>query len=71
MKKKINLEIRRNGEGQLFAVMSRDEASGYRIAGPKAWGGSEDVASLTINPSDLITFIREYVPELIPEIIKE
>ena len=59
------LEIEENAEGDILAYLSKkDSDSGYRIAGPKAWGGSRNVARLKISESDLATYIKDYAPEL-------
>ena len=60
------LEVEINAEGDPLAYLSVEgEASGYRIAGPKAWGGSSSVAKLKISEDDLVTFIKLDAPEVI------
>ncbi len=64
------LEIEKNAENSLLAILSpADEneklKSGYRIAGPKAWGGSNNLATLKIDSEDLIIYITSYAPEVI------
>lgn len=61
------LEIAVNAEGNHLAYLGKTEASStYRIAGPKAWGGKRDLATLKITESDLVEFIKSYAPEIIP-----
>ncbi len=63
------LEVEINAEGNKLAYLSPvDEngnpKSGYRIAGPKAWGGSKNIARLKISSDDLVTYIKIYAPEV-------
>lgn len=64
------LEIEVNGEGQTLAYLSPIEENGecnygYRLAGPKAWGGSQNIATLKISTNDLILYIKEYAPDVL------
>jgi hypothetical protein len=71
MKMKHRIEISINAEGRKLAIMSpiNDEGiaadGGYRIAGPKAWGGSKVIASIDINEKDLYEYIKAYTPDLL------
>lgn len=61
------LEIEVNAEGDKLAYlfnMSNEE--GQRIAGPKAWGGSRNIARFEFSADNLITFIKECAPAIIP-----
>jgi hypothetical protein len=59
------LEVERNAEGAALAYMSAEGAgSGYRIAGPKAWGGSRNLATLKVRGDDLVSFIIDCAPEV-------
>jgi hypothetical protein len=59
------LEIERNAEGSLLAYLSKEgESCGFRIAGPKAWGGSKNIARLKISDNDLFRYIKGYAPEV-------
>ncbi len=61
----FTLEIVKNGEGHVTAILSREgDSCGYRIAGPKLWGGHTRIATLSISHNDMEIFIREYAPEL-------
>lgn len=67
------LEVEQNAEGSKLAYLSpADEngnpKSGYRIAGPKAWGGSSNLARLKVGSDDLITFIKDYAPGVLKEL---
>jgi hypothetical protein len=67
------LDLEQNAEGSKLAYLSpADEdgkpQSGYRIAGPKAWGGSRNLARLKITSSDLVTYIKQYAPEVAEEL---
>lgn len=62
-------EICRNAEGHLLAYLSPldeegREKSGYRIAGPKAWGGSKSLAKIKISTSDLAVYVNQYAPDV-------
>ena len=63
------LDIEINAEGNKLAILSPanengEPECGYRIAGPKAWGGSRNLARLKISDDDLIAYINEYAPEI-------
>lgn len=67
------LDIEINAEGSKLAYLhpTNDQGeieSGYRIAGPKAWGGSRNIARLKISDDDLITYIKEYAPNVLEKI---
>lgn len=69
------LEVNQNAEGSKLAYLSpMDEAGeiegGYRIAGPKAWGGSRSLARLKISSSDLVEFVMCYAPDVRDEIVR-
>lgn len=64
------LDVEVNAEGNKLAYLSKEGAGvGFRIAGPKAWGGSRNLARLKIQEDDLVRFIKEYAPEIIPKLI--
>lgn len=63
------LEVERNAEGSVLAILSPIEENGeapcgLRVAGPKAWGGSINMARLKISDRDLERYVREYAPEV-------
>ena len=63
------LQIERNAEGGKLAIMSpRDKngeiTEGFRIAGPKAWGGSTTLADIELSTNDLVRYIKEYAPDV-------
>lgn len=59
------LEVEVNAEGKKLAYLGKKGAGDcYRIAGPKAWGGSTNMATLEISESDLVTFLAKYAPEV-------
>ena len=63
------LEIHKNAEGSKLAYLGpQGEDSCLRIAGPKAWGGSCELARLVISDRDLVTYIKEYAPHLIKQL---
>jgi hypothetical protein len=60
------LEIEVNAEGGNLAYLSPvGSSSGYRIAGPKAWGGSKSIAKLNISSKDLASYIKMYAPDVL------
>ena len=64
------LEVAQNAEGNKLAYLSPagsngEPLSGYRIAGPKAWGGSKNLARLKIDSDDLAHYIKQYAPEVL------
>lgn len=69
-KEKLHLlEVEVNDEGNQLAYLypldeDGDTDCGYRIAGPKAWGGSRSLAKLKITDSDLATYINMYAPHI-------
>lgn len=69
------LEVEINAEGAKLAYLSPTDENGntqcgYRIAGPKAWGGSRNIAKLKISSADLIHFITHYAPDVLEELKK-
>ena len=67
------LQIELNAEGNKLAIMSPmdDEgkiSGGYRIAGPKAWGGSRTLADIKISTHDLVCYIKEYAPDVLKQL---
>ena len=68
------LQIERNAEGNKLAYMSPmdDEgklSSGFRISGPKAWGGSKALADIEISTDDFVRYIKEYAPDVLEQLI--
>ncbi len=66
------LEVEINAEGGKLAYLGKGttqdgytDGGCYRIAGAKAWGGSRNIARLEISDSDMVEFIKSYVPEII------
>lgn len=60
------LEIERNAEGAILAYLSKEGAGGgRRITGPKAWGGSKNIAHLKIKEEDIVKFIKSDAPDII------
>lgn len=58
-------EIGVNAEGdQLCVANVEGDDCGYRISGPKAWGGMRTTAKLRISQPDMLRFITECCPEL-------
>jgi len=67
------LEIEVNAEGNKLAYLSPtnekgETQSGYRLAGPKAWGGSKNIARLKVSTSDIVRYIKEYAPDVLTEL---
>lgn len=70
--KNFILDVEKNAEGSVLAYLSEEGAGvGYRIAGPKAWGGSRKIASLQIRGRDFVTFISEFAPEVVEAIVSQ
>ena len=64
------LEIEQNAEGSKLAYLSKDgDGCGFRIAGPKAWGGSRSLAKLKISTDDFVRFIESYAPDVLEALI--
>ena len=67
----FEFKIEVNAEGSKLAYLSKkDDGSAFRIAGPKAWGGSKNLATIEFDDEDLTRFIVDYVPELVPMLVK-
>jgi len=63
-------EIARNAEGGILATAGIKGAdTSYRIAGPKAWGGSSTIAKIDISQRDLVEFVLCYAPGAYAEIV--
>ena len=72
---KHRFQIERNAEGSKLAYLSPvDEdnktQSGFRIAGPKAWGGSRTLAEIDLSTNDIVRYIKQYAPDVMNELIK-
>lgn len=71
LKEIYELEIHRNAERSKLAFMSvKGEVGGYRIAGPKAWGGSTKLEEIEIRQGDLVEFVLSYAPQALAEILR-
>ena len=67
--KSHKFEIHRNAEGDKLAYISVvGDNCGWRIAGPKAWGGSKCLAGIEFTDKDLVDYICKYAKHLIPMI---
>lgn len=69
------LEVEINAEGCKLAYLSPIDENdkpkdGFRIAGPKAWGGSRNIARIKLNDADLVRYIRCYAPGVLSELIQ-
>lgn len=63
--RKLIFEIGVNAEGdQLCHAHVEGDGCGYRISGPKAWGGMRSISTLKIEQSDMFRFITENCPDL-------
>lgn len=68
------LEVEINAEGSKLAYLGKGTKDGYmddgcyRIAGPKAWGGSRNIARLEISDHDMVEFIKCYAPEIVEQL---
>ena len=69
------LEVEINADGNKLAYLGKgNKADGYtdggcyRIAGPKAWGGSRNLARLEISDFDMAEFLKCYAPEVIEQL---
>lgn len=70
--KTYTLEVCINAEGHKLAYLGETNGdSAYRIAGPKAWGGAETLATLKIEERDLITFLKGYAPDVVKKLAEE
>ena len=70
------LDIEVNAEGDKLACLSPanedgETQVGYRIAGPKAWGGSRNIARLKISSDDLARYIKQYAPEVLNALLEQ
>jgi len=71
------LTVEVNAEGDKLACFGKGNkqdgwtGSGcYRLAGPKAWGGSKAIAKLEISEGDLIRCLKSEAPELIAKLLE-
>lgn len=63
-------ELSKNAEGGILATAGvKGDDSAYRIAGPKAWGGSSTIGKVDISQRDLVEFVLCYAPGAYAEII--
>ncbi len=53
----IEIEMDRNAEGStLMSFMT--ESSGYRVAGPKAWGGATRLGMVKSDPNEILKGLK-------------
>lgn len=65
------LEVGVLPDGQKIAYLSAKGArSGFRIAGPKSWGGVRNLATLDFSEADLLAFINTCAPGLRAKLIE-
>ena len=67
------LQIELNAEGNKLAHISPldengETTGGFRIAGPKAWGGSKTLADIKISTDDFVQYINEYAPDILEKL---
>ena len=60
--KSILLEVVSGAEGPHISLSSDNGQSGYRIAGPKAWGGGRTIHKFNISPDELRRWLDEEFP---------
>lgn len=59
-------EIEKNAEGAVLVYLMKEGAEGgRRIAGPKAWGGSRNIARIKIKEEELVQFIKDEAPDIV------
>lgn len=64
------LEVEINSEGDklvyLHPLDDKGETNGgRRIAGPKAWGGSRNIARLNVSSEELVRYIKDHAPDVV------
>jgi len=59
---KIKMEVIGGAEGPCLCIM--DDDGGYRLAGPKAWGGGTVLYSFEVCPKELMKELLIYAPEV-------
>jgi hypothetical protein len=52
------IEIEINKEGSKLSYLCKEDGGGYRIAGPKPWGGSRALAKIKVDSDDLIAGLK-------------
>lgn len=57
----VMVEVVNGVEGPSLYV--GDKSSGYRIAGPKPWGGGRTIHRFTVNVDELRKQLDEYAPK--------
>lgn len=69
---KYEIEVHKNAEGDFIAYFQNNKSgSGYRIAGPKAWGGSTRITKLQFCEYDLISALKMQAPEVVKKLKEE
>ena len=52
----VTIEVVQGVEGPSLSIMSN--GSGYRLAGPKPWGGGQTIYSFVVDPNDLLREVK-------------
>lgn len=60
---KITLEVVSGVEGPSISLSSDGGRTGYRIAGPKPWGGGSVTYTFKVDPSELREWLDENYPK--------
>lgn len=61
--KKITFEVVKGCEGNSIYIMDEDGTSGYRLAGPKPWGGGTVINKFQIDTETLLREIENLKKE--------
>lgn len=55
-------EVIQGPEGQCLGVSTDGGESGYRLAGPKPWGGGKTIKSFKVSKAELLKQLGESLP---------
>ena len=63
MSKKVVIEVISGCEGPCLSVSSPSTGNGYRIAGPKPWGGGEIIHSFKVDLDSLVNEAKRHADD--------
>lgn len=61
-KKTLIIDVTNGVEGPCLCIGNGE--TGFRLAGPKPWGGGQAIHKFVVGPAELLKQLRRYAPEV-------